>query len=101
MAWLEAESPRVRCPEHGVVVAHVPWARHRAGHTRAFDDQPAWLATRTSKSTFTRLMRVAWRTVGAVVDRVWADAERATDRFAGLRRIGIDDDRLTARATST
>ena len=28
-----------------VVVAHVPWARDGAGHTRAFDDQVAWSAT--------------------------------------------------------
>ena len=25
--FLEAAAPRVRCPEHGVLVAHVPWAR--------------------------------------------------------------------------
>ena len=37
-AFLEADSPRVRCTEHGVVVAQVPWARHGAGHTYAFDD---------------------------------------------------------------
>jgi hypothetical protein len=43
---LEADAPRVSCPEHGVVVAHVPWARHGAGHTFAFDDTVAWLATR-------------------------------------------------------
>ena len=40
-AVLEAESPRVRCTVHGVVVAGVPWARHGAGHTRAFDDMVA------------------------------------------------------------
>ncbi|MGI8537266.1 MAG: helix-turn-helix domain-containing protein, partial [Mycobacteriales bacterium] len=70
--WLEAESPRVQCPEHGVVVAHVPWARHGAGHTHAFDQQVAWLATRTSKSAVVELMRVAWRTVGSIITRVWA-----------------------------
>ena len=37
-AVLEARSPRVRCRVHGVVVAAVPWARHDAGHTYAFDD---------------------------------------------------------------
>ena len=41
-AVLEADAPRVSCPEHGVVVAAVPWARHAAGPTRAFDDQVAW-----------------------------------------------------------
>ena len=35
---LEADAPRVSCPDHGVMVAAVPWARHGAGHTRAFDD---------------------------------------------------------------
>src|SRR5947199_6182045 len=37
------------------------------------------------------LMRIAWRTVGAIVARVWADTERQHDRFAGLRRIGVDE----------
>jgi hypothetical protein len=39
----------------------VPWARHDAGHTPAFDDQVAWLVTHTTKSTVSRLMRIAWR----------------------------------------
>jgi len=43
--FVEAEAPRVTCPDHGVTVAAVPWARHGAGHTRAFDDQVAWLVT--------------------------------------------------------
>jgi transposase len=89
--WLEAEAPRVSCPEHGPTVAAVPWARHGAGHTRAFDDTVAWLAVQCSKSAVCELMRIAWRTVGAIVDRVWVDIERQHDRFAGLRRIGIDE----------
>lgn len=88
---LEADAPRVECKEHGVVVAALPWARHGAGHTHAFDQTVAWLATKASKSTVTSLMRVAWRTVGAIIDRVWADVAARTDLFAGLRRIGIDE----------
>lgn len=45
--FIEADAPRVECPEHGVVVAQVAWARHGAGHSRAFDDQVAWLVTHT------------------------------------------------------
>ena len=90
-AEIEAEVPRVSCPEHGVVVAAVPWARHGAGHTRFFDDQVAWLAVAASKSAVMTLMRVAWRTVGAIVTRVADDAMAGVDRFAGLRRIGIDE----------
>jgi transposase len=89
--WLEADAPRVNCREHGPTVAAVPWARHGAGHTRVFDEQVAWLATQCSKTAVTELMRIAWRTVGAILARVWADVEARHDRFAGLRRIGIDE----------
>ena len=89
--WLEADAPRVNCPEHGPTVRAVPWARHGAGHTRAFDEQVAWLATQCSKTAVVELMRIAWRTVGAIITRVWADVEAVHDRFAGLRRLGIDE----------
>jgi transposase len=89
--FLEADAPRVRCAEHGVVVAQVPWARHDAGHTYAFDDTIAWLVTQASKTATAELFRVAWRTVGAIVTRVVADIDRRVDRFDGLRRIGIDE----------
>ncbi len=90
-AFVEAQAPRVSCPEHGVVVAHVPWARHGARHTVAFDDTVAWLATRTSKSTLEQLLRIAWRTVGAIVSRVVAEGVAVRDPLAGLARIGIDE----------
>jgi transposase len=90
-AVIEADAPRVSCPAHGVVVAAVPWARHDAGHTRMFDDTVAWLATACAKSAVTELMRIAWRSVGSIVARVWADGGGAADRLAGLRRIGIDE----------
>jgi transposase len=89
--FIEADAPRVRCAEHGVSVAAVPWARHDAGHTRDFDDLAAWLAVRTSKSAVRELLRVAWRTVGSIITRVNADIDATVDRLDGLRRIGIDE----------
>jgi transposase len=89
--FLEAAAPRVRCRDHRVTVAAVPWARHGAGHTRDFDDLAAWLAVRTSKSAVMELLRIAWRTVGAIVTRVNADIDASVDRLEGLRRIGIDE----------
>ena len=89
--FIEADAPRVACRDHGVVVAAVPWARHGAGHTRAFDDQVAWLVTHTSKTAVVELMRIAWRTVGAIAGRVVADARAVRDPFDGLTRIGIDE----------
>ena len=74
-----------------MVVAYVPWARHDAGHTLVFDESVAWLVTQCSKTAVTALMRIAWRTVGAIIARVWADVETALgDRLDGLTRIGID-----------
>jgi transposase len=89
--FLEADAPRVNCPEHGPTVVAAPWARHAAGHTHAFDDTVAWLAVACSKTAVCELMRIAWRTVGAIVARVWNDADKTVDRFANLRRIGIDE----------
>ncbi len=90
-AYVEADAPRVTCARHGVVVCAVPWARHRSRFTRAFEDQAAWLAVNTSKSAVAELMRVAWRTVGQVCERVAAEAAREVDLLAGLKRIGIDE----------
>ncbi|WP_327241578.1 ISL3 family transposase [Streptomyces sp. NBC_01320] len=89
--FLEADAPRVDCRRHGVTVTAVPWARHAAGHTYAFDQQAAWMAAECSKSATAQLMRTSWRTVGAIVERVVADRDRAVDRLARLWRIGIDE----------
>jgi transposase len=91
IAHLEADAPRVRCPEHGVVVCAVPWARHDSRFTRAFEQQVAWLAVNTSGSAVAELMRISWRSVGRICERVAAEAGRDADLLAGLERIGIDE----------
>lgn len=90
-AYLEAGAPRVRCREHGVVVAEVPWARPDAWFTRAFEDSCAWLAAHAAASTVAELLQVTWRTVTSIVSRVVADAMGSRDLLDGLRRIGIDE----------
>lgn len=89
--FLEAEMLRVRCPDHGVVAAQVLWARHGSWFTRDFEDTVAWLATATSKTTITELMRIGWRSVGGIVCRIQAEIDTRVDRLEGLRRIGIDE----------
>ena len=89
--YLEAWAPRVSCPEHGVVVAAVPWARHDSGFTRCFEDQVAWLAVHTNKTAVAELMRIAWRTVGWICERVMAEHRQGRDLFASLKRIGVDE----------
>jgi len=90
-AYLEADAPRVHCKRHRVVVAAVPWARHDSRFTVWFEDQVGWLAVNTSKMAVAALMRVTWRTVGKVCERVAEEQVAQRDLFAGLKRIGIDD----------
>jgi len=52
----------------------------------------AWLATEVSQAAVVELMRVAWRTVGAICERVLADGLAGRpDRLEGLSRIGVDE----------
>lgn len=90
-AVIEAAAPRVKCATHGVLVSHVPWARHGSGFTRSFEDTIAWLAVRTDKTTLASLLRIAWRTVGAIVERVYESASAKRSPLAGIARIGIDE----------
>lgn len=81
---------RLACPEHGVVTEAVPFARPRSGFTRVFEDLVVWLVSRSDKTTVATFARVAWRTVGAMCERVAADV-LDPDRLAGLVDIGVDE----------
>ncbi len=89
--FLQARARRVSCPEHGVVVAAVPWARPGSRFTLAFEDTCAWLVCHAALSVVAILLRVAWRSVSDIVTRVVADRAGQLDRLAGLHRIGIDE----------
>lgn len=88
--YLEASLRRVRCPDCGVRVEAVPFARAGARHTRAFDALVACLAQQLAKTALARLLRLSWRTVGRICARVVAERLESS-RFAGLRRIGVDE----------
>ncbi len=89
--FIEADAPRVSCSRHGVVVCAVPWARHDSRFTRSFEDQVCWLAVNTSRTAVAELMRVAWRSVGQILERVAGEARQQVDLLDELRRIGIDE----------
>lgn len=88
---LEAFAPRIECSTHGVLVAHVPWARHGSGFTSAFEDAVAWLAVRTDKTAVSNWLRIAWRTVGAILERVCETMRERRPPLAGVTWIGIDE----------
>lgn len=87
---VRAELRRLRCPTHGVRVEAVPFARHGSGFSADFEALVAFLATKTDKTTITRLVRVDWETVGRICSRVVAD-QLDPSRLDGLFEIGVDE----------
>jgi transposase len=88
---VRARLRRLACvPCRRVVVEAVPFARHRARFTRDTEDLVAWLVKHADKTAVTRLLRINWRTTGAIVERVVADGldER---RLEGLFEAGVDE----------
>ena len=95
--WIGARVPRVRCPEHGVHTAQVPWAKHGSGFTLDFAFAVAWLVkAHTNRSLIARRFRIDWKTVGRLAELVWHELEPDTSkRFDGLVHIGIDETSYT------
>jgi transposase len=87
---IECELRLLRCPDCGVRMEPVPWARPGAHHTRDFDDVVAWLAQQMAKTPIAGLLRIGWDTVGRIVERVMAD-HLDKRRLDGLVAIGVDE----------
>ncbi len=88
--WLVYEIRRLDCPDCGIRTEQVPWARPGARHTRDFEDTVLWLAARTDRTTVATLLRCAWDTVTAIIDRT---VEELLDqrRLDEIYRIGVDE----------
>jgi len=79
---VRASLRRLRCPEHGVHVEGVPFARDGARFTGDFENLVAWLATKTDKTATCRLTRIDWQTVGRIEDRLSDLFEISIDEVA-------------------
>lgn len=89
--WLRYAPRRVECRRCGVRAEAVSWATSlETRFTEAFEELVAYLARATDKTTVSTLLGIAWRSVGAIVERV---VERHMDskRLDGLVFIGIDE----------
>lgn len=87
---IECELYRLWCGDCGARFEAVPWARSGSRYTRDFEDVAAWLCQQMAKKPIAGLLRIAWDTVGRIVERVVADHldER---RLQGLVQIGVDE----------
>lgn len=83
---------RVACERCGVKVEVVPWAEVDSGFTRPFEDMVALMAQKTDRTTVAGLLRVAWASVGRIIERVTRRVGGdPVARLRGLRRIGVDE----------
>lgn len=89
-AYLHARVPRVRCPEHGVHLVEVSWARAGSGFTLLFE---AALLTYAKYMAVAPLAAMAgehdtrvWRVLGHHVE-----AARANLDFSGVTEVGVDE----------
>lgn len=87
---LRYDTRRVECPRCGVRVEQVPWAETSSWFTRPFEDHVGYLTQRCDKTTVSDMMRVAWETVGTIIQRVVARRQRP-EALDGLTHIGVDE----------
>ncbi|MCR4553974.1 MAG: transposase family protein [Succinivibrionaceae bacterium] len=99
--------PPIECPEHGVLVADVPWAYPGSGFAKAFDLTVGWLAVYLPRSTVSEYMRIDWETVGRCVHRtldvIEPERARRLDNLSTLvlTRLVTGRGRNTLRSLST
>lgn len=91
MVHLRYAVRRVRCKQcKGVKVEQVPWAEPGSWFTVPFEEHVGYLAQRCDQTTVSATMRIAWSTVGAIIQRVVA-RHRPSDVLDGLTQIGVDE----------
>lgn len=83
---------RVNCPMHGVRTERVTWASHHSNFTTEFEQQVAYLAIHLNRTEVSKIMRIAWNTVGPILSRIKNKLEPDSKvRYNSLERIGIDE----------
>ncbi len=89
--FLRYDTRRVSCQRcNAVKVEMVPWAETSSWFTPPFEEHVGYLAQRCDKTTVSAMMRVAWETVGGIIQRVVA-RHRDGDPLDGLTIIGVDE----------
>lgn len=82
---------RVRCHRCGVVVERVPWAADAVTRfTEDFEQQITYLTQRCDKTSIGYSFRIAWATVGRIVERV-VKRKRPLNPLVNLQYIGVDE----------
>jgi transposase len=91
--FLHARIPRIRCGEHGVRQARVPWAEPRSRFTLLFERLAIDVLTETDVLGAAQILRISWdeahHIMERAVERGLAQRERKVPR-----RLGVDEKSL-------
>ena len=87
---LEASLARVECSLCGVVVEQVSWAEPESRFTLPFEELVGWLAQRCDKTAISTMLRIAWRSVGTILQRVVA-RHRVPIDWTKVAAIAVDE----------
>ncbi|WP_437557084.1 ISL3-like element ISAtc2 family transposase [Acidithiobacillus sulfuriphilus] len=89
-AYLHARVPRVQCPEHGVHLVPVPWAREGSGFTLLFEAMVMAMVREMPVLTVARLVRETDQRLWRVIDHYVSKAREAVD-MSEVQAIGVDE----------
>jgi transposase len=87
---LQADMPRVECPEHGVLQVRAPWSEEGSGFTALFEALVIdWLKA-ASTATVASYLRLSWKAVDGIMQRaVKRGLERRT--VSSPEHISVDE----------
>ena len=89
-AFLHARVPRTRCPEHGVHLVEVVWARPESGFTLLFEALLIEFATAMPVARVAAMTREHDTRIWRVLEHHVA-VQREKLSFADVRRVGMDE----------
>jgi transposase len=89
-AYITARVPRTRCPECGVHLVEVPWARPGSGFTLLFEASVVMLTKGMAVSAVAAHVQVHPDSVWRIL-RYYVEQEQAKTDMSGLHRLGMDE----------
>jgi transposase len=91
---LRARVPRIKCPEHGVKSAAIPWALPHSRFTLAFEAMVIEVVKAcTSVHAACELLKLEWKHVHAIMERA-VRRGMGRRRVDGLKAVGFDEKSL-------
>ena len=90
LTYLHAEPPRIKCEEHGIAQAKLPWAEEGSRFTTMFEALAIDMLQAANVKRAAAILRISWDQAWHLMERaVWRG--QAAKESAIPRQIGIDE----------